>query len=102
MRNKWLIAVGFVLLWAGSLALSGWYWKRQYKNQIEEQKKILTDSLTASFEAQMELVEQGKTHTATTRKKAKTIDDKLKQDEKAIDDSTVTDAELSQFLAEYD
>lgn len=102
-KYKWiLIAVLFIGIQLLSLKVTSWYWKRKFKNELKEQKQQLTDSLTASFEAQKQLLDSGKKQTTATKKKATNIDTKLKEDEKAIDNSPVTDIELREFLAEYD
>lgn len=100
--KKWLVVLGVIGIALLSAYASGVYYKSKYKKVLKTEKQRLTDSITSVFESQKELIETGTKTTIETRKKARTIDDKLKQDEEAIDNSTVTDTELTDFLAKYD
>lgn len=99
--KKWLIAVGVVVLLFLSQALSAWYWKRKYKSELQQQKVVLTDSLTASFEAAQKEISEHKTQLGTTRKQSTSIDSKRKEDEKTIDTRPVTTGDIDSLLSRF-
>ena len=77
------------------------YYKYQYFKELEREVSVLKDSVSAYNKRELKLIDSLKTTTKTSQKKAKDIDTKLKKDEEIINNTTVTDSELQDFLSNY-
>jgi len=73
----------------------------QYHKNIEtEYNRLTTESEQAELE-QKQAIDTNKKATVKTLKKSENIDKKLKQDEKNIDNSTISDADIDALLSKY-
>lgn len=77
------------------------YYKYKYFKQLETQVTILKDSILNINEREKEIIVKGKSSTTKAKTSSKAIDKKLKEDEKIIDDSDITDVQLDSLLAKY-
>src|SRR5690554_2584999 len=102
MKNKIiLISFGFLILLIVGQSL---YFKYKLSKQSDLfEKEILTikDSLDALDQRQVKLISQGKQNTDKAAKDKKSINDKQKQDEKDIDNSVISDADIADFLSRH-
>ncbi len=92
-----LIAVGYAI-YSG---VGKGYYKYQYFKSIEKQYSQAKDSIVSLNTEIKNLTQNQQNRTKNVQKKSKDINDKLKQDEEIIDNRNYTDAELNDFLAEY-
>jgi len=76
--------------------------KRNAEKTLKDQREKITDSLTDSFEAQKQLLISGQNLSKTTRTKSKKIDDKLKEDEKTIDNRDYDADAIDNLLSRFD
>jgi len=76
--------------------------KYQYFKQVEKEHQQLTETVKEYQDAEIELLDKNVKATKRAEKKVVEIDTKLKQDEKRIDNGTVSDDDIAVFLAEYD
>ena len=63
---------------------------------------IIKDSLLSIKDRQVEIIENAEAATKKAKTTKKNINDKLKQDEDAIDEHGVSDGELDDFLARFE
>jgi len=84
-------------IYAAKLA---WY-KYQYLKQLEKEVTELKEEIKKYDEAETKILDDAKSKTTETKKKSKSIDEKLKEDEKTIDNSNITDSELQDFLSKH-
>lgn len=78
------------------------YYKYKYFKQLEVEVVTLKDSIKMYNLRVKDLIKLGKAETIIIREKVLTIDAKLKEDEKNINNRIITDDDISRFLAEYD
>lgn len=77
------------------------YYKYKYFKAVEKQLTITQNEIKTYQEKEQKLIEEGKTTVVKAKKRSKNIDTKLKNDEKAIDNSTINDIQLRDFLAKH-
>jgi predicted Holliday junction resolvase-like endonuclease len=77
-----------------------WY-KYQYLKQLEKEVTELKAQIKKHDDAETKIIEDAKGVTVGVKKKSKNIDQKLKEDEKAIDNSNITNGELQDFLTRH-
>jgi hypothetical protein len=98
------ILLGFsVLLFFAAI---GYALKLSYSNYLlvqfqKEKIKELEKELIVSEEKTTKIISKGKTKTINVKKRQVDIDKKLKQDEKIIDNDSVSDDELRKFLTNH-
>lgn len=80
---------------------SAWLQYKYYK-EIEKDYKIAQDSIEALHVRVKKLSEKQETITRSIGKRSRSINDKLKQDEKTIDNSNPGDDELLDFIAKHE
>ena len=94
-----ICAIGIV--YVGYISAGKAYYKYQYFKELEREVTNLKDSVSAYNKREQKLLNTLKNTTKTSQKKFQDIDTKLKQDEEIIDNSTVTDSELQDFLSKF-
>jgi len=92
----------FALSYGAYITIQKAIYKYKYFKTIEKEVTTLRDSISQYEIRITDLIEKAKTTTIKSQKKSKQIDDKLTQDEKIIDNTTVTNDDLDKFLAKYD
>lgn len=78
------------------------YYKYQYFKQVEQNYNTAKDSISSLNNKIKDLTQKQQILTEKAQKQARSINDKLKQDENTIDNRNVTDDELLEFLSRYD
>lgn len=96
-----LIIIAVLVVYALVINIQKGVYKLRYYKEVEQKYTSAQDSISVLNLKLDQLVASNKAQTITDRRKSKSIDDKLKSDEKTIDNSTVTDDELDEFLARY-
>ena len=101
--EKFFIVLLFLAFLYGSVAtIQKGIYKYRYFKSIEKEYNTAKDSIAALNIRIGDLTQKQQNKVNASRKRSQTINDKLKQDEKAIDSKPVTDAELDEFLSRYD
>jgi septal ring factor EnvC (AmiA/AmiB activator) len=68
---------------------------------IEHQYQEAQEEINKREENESKIIDSSKKQTKKTSKKKTEIDEKLKQDEKSIDDSSVTDDDIKSFISKH-
>lgn len=101
-KEKLLIIVIALFFCFGIYHYSGkLIYKYKYFKAKENEVIMLRDSISLINSKEAAILSTGRESTVKTAKKANKIDTKLKEDEKTIDNSDVTDAQLRDFLSKY-
>jgi len=77
------------------------YYKYEYFKTVEQKYHTAKDSIASLNSEIKNLTQKQQIRTKNVQKKSKAINDKLKQDEEIIDNRNYSDAELDDFLSEY-
>lgn len=101
-KSKIFIIVLFISIIVGiSFASKYAYFKYKYYKQIEKELVQLKQERNQTEVIETKIISKAKKRTISVQKKVKEIDKKLKQDEKNINNSTVTDAEINDFITKH-
>lgn len=92
-----IILLCFVMYYASTKA----YYKYKYFKQVEKELTISKNEIKNKDIIIDSIIANSKQHTKTVRKKATSIDSKLKQDEKTIDDTVIDDDALNEFITKH-
>ena len=84
------------------ISLQKVYYKYQLTKARAERVELLENALEEITKRYSDVLLEGEKTTKQVQKKASAIDKKLQDDEKTIDNSTVTDAQLREFLSKYE
>ena len=102
MKDKAIyIVIGVLIL---LIIGQGLYFRYQLNQNIKVFEKGITtlkDSIQAIDNRQVKIIEDAKKNTTKASKDKKAINDKQKQDEKDIDNSTISDRDIADFLSRY-
>lgn len=102
MKSKlFLIAVIILLCFVMYYASSKAYYKYKYFKQVEKELTISQNEIKKQNILIDSIIANSRTHTKTVRKKATSIDSKLLQDEKTIDDTIIDDDALNEFITKH-
>lgn len=101
--EKTLIVIGIILVIYGAIiTLEKRKFESKYNSEIEKNIKIVNDSIEALNLRLKDLTKKQQNWTEDVQKESKAINDKLKKDEKAIDNYIVTDTELANFISRHE
>lgn len=102
-KTSKLLLIAFMIMFLGMVYFGGskMYYKYKYFKAVEKELKVAKNELKTFQEAEKELISEGQQTTVKAKTKAKSIDKKLKDDEKAIDNSTINNELLFEFLAKH-
>lgn len=95
-----IITVGFI--YTSIVTIQKAVYKYRYFKEVEQQYNIAKDSLDALNIRLKDLTEKQQTKTNNAKRTSKAINDKLKDDEKIIDNKPISNDELDEFLSRYD
>lgn len=73
----------------------------QASDLFKEQITVLKDSISSLESQEYKIIEKGSNNTQKANNKKKEINNKLSNDEKAIDSVDVDDADIKEFLSKY-
>ena len=95
------IIIGVALIFITYQGISKAAYKYKYFKIAEQQRDTFQDSISTLNKNIEDLITKATTQTKQIKNTSKKIDAKLKNDEKIIDASDVSDDELDSFLAKY-
>lgn len=102
MKDKAIyIVIGVLILLIIGQGLYFRYQLNQNRKVFEKGITTLKDSIQAIDNRQVKIIEDAKKNTTKASKDKKAINDKQKQDEKDIDNSTISDRDIADFLSRY-
>lgn len=91
----------FLVIHSGYLHFKNKSLENQIFKVVQENKKEKEDSLKVAKKIIKTIVKKKRVRTKTVQKKAKEIDEKLKQNEKDINNSDVTDDDIANFISKH-
>ena len=101
--EKVLSAIVVILVIYGStVTLEKQKFENKYNTELEKQVTIVNDSIEALNNKLKALTQNAQNWTNNAKEESNAINEKLHQDEEAIDNYIVTDADLSAFLAKHE
>lgn len=77
------------------------FYKYKYFKQVEKELTITKDEINKKNHLIDSILNSSRKHTKEVKQKAVSIDTKLKQDEKNIDDTVVSDDALNEFITKH-
>lgn len=92
-----ILAIGYGIYTYSGKAL----YKYRYFKALETQVETLRDSILRYEIRVTNLIESGKKDTEKTKKQSALIDKKLKEDEETIDNSTISDDDIVEFITKH-
>lgn len=101
-EKAFAILVFIFLVYIMVLSTQKAYYKYKYYKQLEKQVVTLKDSIKVYDLKVKDLINLGQKETIIIQEKIVTIETKLKNDEKIINDRIITDDDISKFLAKYE
>lgn len=102
-RTSKLLLIAVMILFLGLVYFgsSKMYYKYKYFKTVENELKVAKNEIKNKNNLIDSIIANSKNHTKTVRKKAISIDTKLKQDEQTIDNNNVSDDALNEFIAKH-
>ena len=103
LASKLIISILLVIsIYAIVVTIQKGIYKYKYFKAIEKEYKIAVDSIEAKNLLIKKLSEQQEKRTKNFKDKSKATNDKLKKDEETIDNSVISDDDLSDFIAKHE